>query len=228
MDILKKMHDIALFRGVPAERLRYLADRATYRVLKPGEMVVGETDFVRAFYIVVSGQLKLYKSSPEGKEQTLYLLRPGEPFGMCTAFATDSFPANAMALEDSAVLIIPGPAMEAVAIKEPALLLNVIQVLSSRLKESMALIESLSLKEIPQRLATFLLHSLGKEVQSGKNQVQLTITHRELAKILGSTPEALSRALKKMTNDGLVNVDGRKIGILDRNRLEVLAEGDGL
>jgi CRP-like cAMP-binding protein len=228
MDILKKMHDIALFRGVPAERLRYLADRATYRVLKPGEMVVGETDCVRAFYIVVSGQLKLYKSSPEGKEQTLYLLRPGEPFGMCTAFATDSFPANAMALEDSAVLIIPGPAMEAVAIKEPALLLNVIQVLSSRLKESMALIESLSLKEIPQRLATFLLHSLGKEVQSGKNQVQLTITHRELAKILGSTPEALSRALKKMTNDGLVNVDGRKIGILDRNRLEVLAEGDGL
>jgi CRP-like cAMP-binding protein len=58
--------------------------------------------------------------------------------------------------------------------------------------------------------------------------VQLTITHRELAKILGATPEALSRVLKKMTNDGLVNVDGRKIGILDRNRLEVLAEGDGL
>ena len=226
MDILEQMRDVALFRGVPEERLRYLAERATYRVIKPGEMVVGETDYVRAFYILVSGQMKLYKSSPEGKEQTLYLLLPGEPFGMCTAFATDSFPANAMALEESAVLIIPGPAMENVAAKEPALLLNVIQVLSNRLKESMALIESLALKEIPQRLATFLLHSLGKEGLSGESQVQLTITHRELAKILGSTPEALSRALKKMTNDGLVTVDGRIIGVLDRKSLEALAEGD--
>jgi CRP/FNR family transcriptional regulator, dissimilatory nitrate respiration regulator len=226
MDILKQMHDIALFRGVQAEWLKYLADRATTRVLKTGEMVVGETDFVRAFYIVVFGQLKLYKSSPEGKEQTLYLLRPGEPFGMCTAFATESFPPNAMALEESAVLIVPGPAIETVARSEPALLLNVIQVLSNRLKESMALIESLALKEIPQRLASFLLHGLGEGGQSERSQVQLTITHRELAKILGSTPEALSRALRKMANDGLVTVDGRKIGILDRNGLEALSEGD--
>ena len=226
MDVLTLMHDVALFHGIPTEQLRYLADRTTYRMLKAGNMVVGETDFVRAFYIVVSGQLKLYKSSQEGKEQTLYLLGPGEPFGMCTAFATDSFPANAMALEESAVLIIPGPVMETVATKEPTLLLNVIQVLSNRLKESMALIESLALKEIPQRMASFLLHSLGKEGRDGKSHVQLSITHRELAKILGSTPEALSRALKKMANDGLLTVDGRTIGVLDRNGLEALAEGD--
>jgi CRP-like cAMP-binding protein len=226
MDILKRMQEAALFQGVPAESLKYLAERATYQVLKTGEMVVGESDFVRAFYVVVSGQLKLYKSSPEGKEQTLYLLSPGEPFGMCTAFATDSFPASVAALQESAVLIVPGVAMEAVATREPALLLNIIHVLSSRLKESMALIESLALKEIPQRLATFLLHGMGPEGRAGKGMVQLTITHRELAKILGSTPEALSRALKKMAGDGILTVDGRNIGILDRDSLEAIAEGD--
>ena len=90
----------------------------------------------------------------------------------------------------------------------------------------MALIESLSLMEIPQRLASFLIHSQGRAGGDGKTQVQLTITHRELAKILGSTPEALSRALKKMSGDGLVSVDGRAITILDYDALNDLSEGE--
>lgn len=226
MDIFKLMHRLALFAGVPAESLRFLADRASYRVFRAGESVVVETENVQAFYVVVSGQLKLFKSSLEGREQTLYLLGPGEPFGMCTAFATDAFPASVSALEESAVLIVPGPAMQAVAAREPALLLNVIHVLSRRLKESMSLIESLALKEIPQRLASFLLHGLGKGTRDGATQVHLTITHRELAKILGATPEALSRALKKMTGDGIVAVKGRNIAVLDRLGLKSLADGN--
>ena len=147
MDILKQMQTLDLFQGVPAEKLRTLAERSRYRTYKAGEMFIGETDPAHAFYVIVTGQVKLYKSSPEGKEQTLYLLRPGDPFGMCTAFAIDSFPANAMALEESGILMIPGPVMETVATSEPRLLLNIIQILSDRLKESMTLIESLSLIE---------------------------------------------------------------------------------
>jgi CRP/FNR family transcriptional regulator len=189
-------------------------------------MFIGETDPAHAFYVIVTGQVKLYKSSPEGKEQTLYLLRPGDPFGMCTAFAIDSFPANAMALEESGVLMIPGPVMETVATSEPRLLMNIIQILSDRLKESMTLIESLSLKEIPQRLASFLLHALTRERDRETNRLELTITQRELAKILGSTPEALSRAVRKMSNAGILAMDGRTIRILDREALDDLAEGE--
>ena len=226
MDIFKEIENVALFHGTTADQLKFLAAQANYKTFKPGDMIIGEADFIRAFYIVISGRLKLYKSSPEGKEQTLYLLGPGEPFGMCTAFATDSFPASVMALEEGAVLIIPGPAMESVASKEPIILLNIIHVLSNRLKESMTLIESLSLKEIPQRLASFLIHSLKKEGQSKESRVKLTISHRELSKILGSTPEALSRALKKMGSDGILNVEGRTITILNLDALNELAEGE--
>jgi CRP/FNR family transcriptional regulator len=146
---------------------------------------------------------------------------------MCTAFAVDSFPANAMALEESGILRIPGPVMEAVAMKEPRLLLNIIQILSRRLKESMTLIESLSLKEIPQRLASFLLHALSQKGGKEINRLDLAITQRELAKILGSTPEALSRAIRKMNNAKVMAVEGRSIRILDRSALEELAEGEG-
>ncbi len=226
MDILKQMQQLDLFQGVPAEKLRTLAERSRYRTYKAGEMFIGETDPAHAFYVIVTGQVKLYKSSPEGKEQTLYLLRPGDPFGMCTAFAIDSFPANAMALEESGVLMIPGPIMETVATSEPRLLMNIIQILSDRLKESMTLIESLSLKEIPQRLASFLLHALTREGDRKVNRLELTITQRELAKILGATPEALSRAVRKMSNAGILAMDGRSIRILDREALEELAEGE--
>ncbi|PKN52536.1 MAG: transcriptional regulator [Deltaproteobacteria bacterium HGW-Deltaproteobacteria-13] len=226
MDIIKQIQDIALFRGVSAENLKLLASQAIYKKFKSGDLVIGETDQIRSFYVVIAGQLKLYKSSAEGREQTLSLLSPGDPFGLCTAFATDSFPASAMAIEESSVLIIPGELMEAIAKKEPTLLLNIIQILSQRLKDAMTLIESLALKEIPERLSAFLLHALSKDADEKKNKLELTISHRELSKILGSTPEALSRALRKMSNDRILVVEGRTITILDRQALEELAQGE--
>jgi len=131
-----------------------------------------------------------------------------------------------MAIEDSAVLLIPGTVMETTARQEPALLFNIIQILSQRLKDSMTLIESLALKEIPGRLASFLCQLLPKETANKKTSVELTISQRELSKILGATPEALSRALRKMANDGILSTAGRVITIFDRNALEQLAEGE--
>jgi len=212
MDITKQIKDISLFQGVSSEKISLLAQQATYKKFKPGEMVIGETDPIRSFYVVISGQLKLYRSSAEGKEQTLQLLGPGDPFGLCTAFATDSFPASAMAIEDAAVLLIPGTVMEETARQEPALLFNIIQILSQRLKDSMALIESLALKEIPGRLASFLRHSLPKNASDKKTAVELTISQRELSKIIGATPEALSRALRKMANDGILSTSNQSRG----------------
>ncbi|PKN05260.1 MAG: Crp/Fnr family transcriptional regulator [Deltaproteobacteria bacterium HGW-Deltaproteobacteria-9] len=226
MDITEQMKDFSLFAGISAEKLHWLGAQATYKTFKQGEMVIGETDPVRSFYVVVSGQLKLYRSSAEGKEQTLQLLGPGDPFGLCTAFATDSFPASAMAIEKSAVLLIPGTVMEATARQEPVLLLNIIQILSQRLKDSMTLIESLALKEIPGRLASFLNHELLRNAADKKTIVELTLSQRELAKILGATPETLSRALRKMANDGILATAGRTITILDHKALEQLAEGE--
>ena len=226
MDITKHIKDIGLFTGVSPEKISLLATQATYKKFKPGEMVIGEADPIRSFYVVITGQLKLYRSSAEGKEQTLQLLGPGDPFGLCTAFATDSFPASAMAIEESSVLLIPGTLMETTARQEPALLFNIIQILSQRLKDSMTLIESLALKEIPGRLASFLRHSLPRDATDKKTSVELTISQRELAKILGATPEALSRALRKMANDGILATAGRVITILDHKALEQLAEGE--
>jgi len=225
MDLSLQLGGIVLFQGVSPEKIKTLAAQATFKKFKPGELVIGEADSIRSFYVVLTGQLKLYRSSAEGKEQTLQLLGPGDPFGLCTAFATDSFPASAMAIMESSVMLIPGTVMETMARQEPAILFNIIQILSQRLKDSMALIEALALKELPGRLASFLMHDLAGN-RSDQNTVELTISQRELAKILGATPEALSRTLKKMANDGILSTSGRTVAILDRKALAQLAEGE--
>lgn len=226
MDINGQIEGIVLFQGVPPEKIKFLISQSIVRKCKLGEIVIGEDDPIRSFYVVISGQLKLYRSSVDGKEQTLQLLGPGDPFGLCTAFATESFPANAMAIVESSILLIPGTVMEETARQEPAILFNIIQILSQRLKDSMELIESLALKEIPGRLASFLCQLLPDESTDKKARVALTISQRELSKILGATPEALSRALRKMANDGIVSTAGRIITILDRKALVQLAEGE--
>jgi len=226
MDISEQIKGIVLFHGVSPEKINFLLAKSMVRKFKPGEMVIGEEDPIRSFYVVITGQLKLYRSSVEGKEQTLQLLGPGDPFGLCTAFATESFPASAMAIEESAVLLIPGTVMEEEARKEPALLFNIIQILSQRLKNSMELIESLALKEIPGRLASFLRHESAKNKTDKNAIVKLTISQRELAKILGATPETLSRALRKMAIEGILSSSGRVITILNQEALERLADGE--
>ncbi|MBN1548842.1 MAG: Crp/Fnr family transcriptional regulator [Syntrophaceae bacterium] len=227
MNNINELQNIDLFQGVSLENLKLLNSRVVYKKFKSGEKVIGEEEPIREFYVVISGKLRLYKSSSEGKEQTLFLLGPGDPFGLCTAFATDSFPAYVMAIEASSVLTVPGMVIESISLKEPVLLLNIIRKLSERLKESMTLIESLSLKEIPGRLASFLLHHLAKNPSDKTDRLELDITQRELAKILGSTPEALSRALRKMVNEGVLAVeDGQIITILDYRKIEELAEGE--
>ncbi|NPU84775.1 MAG: Crp/Fnr family transcriptional regulator [Syntrophaceae bacterium] len=222
MDTAKQIREVALFEGIGRERMNALATQVVRKPFRPGDLIIGEEDPARAFYVILSGRVKLYKSSAEGKEQTLYVLGPGEPFGLCTAFAVDSFPASAMALEEGSLLVIPGPVIEEISRQEPSLLLNIIRVLSRRLRESMALVESLSLMEIPQRLATYLL---SLKPGAAADSVALPITQRELAKILGATPEALSRAIKKMSNEGLLRTEGRVVRLLDRPSLVQMAEG---
>lgn len=225
MDMIQQFKKIDLFQGISSEKLQILAAQAIYKKYSAQEMIIGETDPIKSFYVVLTGWLKLYKSSPEGKEQTIQLLGPGDSFGLCTAFATDAFPASAMTIEESSVALIPGTLIETVALQEPKLLFNIIQILSRRLRDSMAMIESLALKEIPGRLASFLMHSLS-QLKQDTDRLELSITQRELAKILGATPEALSRALRKMADEGIVQASGRSIRILDRRALADLAEGN--
>lgn len=225
MQTMEKLRSLDFFQGLSEEQFAILAREGRVKRYGPGEIIVSQEEPVRAFYLVLSGQVKIYRSSVEGKEQTLYLFGAGEPFCLCAAFETQGFPANAAALEPSEILVLPGQTFENLAHEAPALAFHMLLVLSRRLKESMRLVENLALKELPQRVATFLVRVASRETHSEIQEIYLPLTHRELAKMLGATPEGLSRVFKRLQNQGLLAVSGRDVRVYDWQSLERLSQG---
>lgn len=217
-----RLSGMPVFAGLPRDQYDLLAQVAVRRRFEAGQVIARESEKLRAFYVVAEGRVKIFRSSPEGKEQTFFIFGPGEPFCFCRAFSDEGFYANATALTDVSLLVFPGEVLEALARKEPSLLFNFILILSRRLKEAFALIEALSFKEIPERVAAFVLHEAERQASGS---FTLTMSQRELAKIVGATPEGLSRALRKMAKAGVLEVQGRQFRVLDQVKLATMASG---
>jgi CRP/FNR family transcriptional regulator len=212
-----------LFEGLPEKRLNELSAISIEKRFAKGELVFSEGSPANGFYIVAAGRIKIYKISAEGKEQILHLFGPGEPFGEVPVFEGRRFPAHAVAMEDSSFLFIPRPEFIRLITDNPLLALNMLAVLSRRLRRFTMLVDDLSLKEVPGRLATHLLY-LSRE-KGGTDKVELDIPKSQLAGMLGTIPETLSRILAKMTKQGLISADGSIILIRDRPGLDALADG---
>ena len=216
---------IPLFQDLEQKNYVDLANIVLSRKYKKGEMIFSEYDTADGFYVAVSGRVKIFKSSPEGKEQILHIFGPGDPFGEIAVFTGKNFPASAQTLENSETIFFPKNAFIGLIKKDPALSLNMLSVLSMRLKRFSSLIEDLSLKEVPGRLAAYLLYLSDRN--DSCDELILDISKSQLASILGTIPETLSRILSKMTRENLIESDGkRKFLIKDRDSLIDLAEGE--
>lgn len=223
MKLSDEIAKAAFFSGLPSGQIDTLAEICREQKCEKGQVLFTEGSGAKGFYLIEAGRIKIYKLSLEGKEQILHIFGPGEIFGEVPVFAGGSYPANADALEPSRVLFFPRDAFIALVNREPSIALNMLGILSRRLRRFTHLIEDLSLKEVPGRLAAYLLY-LG-ERSGNPDTLELDITRTQLAGLLGTIPETLSRILAKMVQQGAIAVDGRRIRLLDRRALESLAAG---
>ena len=221
-DIKKLLAKVLFFKGLSDEELDSLRTITVERHYQRGQLVFSDGEEGNGFYLVVSGKVKVYKVSPEGKEKILHILGPGEPIGQVAVFAGESFPANAEAIAASKLLFFPRKAFVDLIHARPSLALNMLAILSDRLREFTVQIENLSLKEVPSRLASYLLFLSEKE--NGADTLTLNISKAQLASVIGTIPETLSRILNKMSAKNLITVNGRTIRLADRDKLELLAE----
>jgi len=210
-----------LFKGLSESQLDEISIIAIDRQYKRGQSIFMEGDEADGFYIVAEGQVKIFKTSLEGKEQILHIYGPGNPFGEVPVFSGSRFPANALALVKSRVLFLPRSAFVRLIAENPSLSMNMLGELSMRLREFTVQIENLSLKEVPSRLASYLI--VLAEEQGETDRVSLTISKGQLASLLGTIPETLSRIFAKMTAQDLIRVEGKEILMLDAIGLEELA-----
>ncbi|MBT8338978.1 MAG: Crp/Fnr family transcriptional regulator [Desulfatitalea sp.] len=210
-----------MFAGLSKDQLDQLEGIGREVALKRGETIFREDDEGNGFYIVAAGKVKIYKVSAEGKEQILHIYGPGQPFGEVPVFAGKHFPANAQAVDGSRLIFFPRRAFIDLITANPSLAMNMLAVLSMRLRQFTVQIENLSLKEVPGRLASYLL--VLSEEQAGPDVVRLPISKGQLASLLGTIPETLSRIFNKMSAQGYIEVNGSAITLLDRPALDDLS-----
>jgi CRP-like cAMP-binding protein len=222
-DIQDIMAHAPLFGGLSREELARIGSIAQQKSYKRGQAIFWEGDPGIGFYMVADGKVKIYKTSAEGKEQILHIYGPGNPFGEVPVFSGSRFPANAQALEKSRLLFFPRQDFIQLISRHPSLALNMLAVLSMRLRQFTVQVENLSLKEVPARLASYLVYL--SDEQDGVAAVDLPISKGQLASLLGTIPETLSRIFNKMSQQQLISVEGGRIGLLNRDALEDLAAG---
>ena len=211
-----------LFGGLPDAQLEEILGVAAEKTAKSGEMIFFDGDPADGFYMVAEGMVKIYKLSPNGKEQILHMFGPGEPFGEVPVFAGGVFPANAEAVKNSTIIFFPREKFVTLINEKPSLALSMLAILSKRLRHFTIQVENLSLKEVPARLAGYFI--LLSEEQKNTRRVTLNISKGQLAGFLGTIPETLSRMLRKMSDQGLIEVEGRKIRLKDYDGLIDLAD----
>jgi CRP/FNR family transcriptional regulator len=223
-DVAALLAQAPMFKGLPTDCVWRLAAVSRVVWFKAGEMLFAQGQDAAGLYIVASGRVCVTRRSPDGKEQTLRVWEPWDMVGEVALFAGRTYPAFGQAQDDGHAVLIPRDGLLKAVADYPDLALSLLGVLSGRLRILTDLVEGLSLRDVPSRLATWLLERANATEQ--QPLVELRVSKQRLASILGTLPETLSRVLRKMQDEGLIEgVDNRSMRLLDRDRLEAISAG---
>ncbi len=213
---LDDLRRIQLFAGLSAASLARLADIASVSAYGDGQAVLWEGEEAAAAMFVLDGAVRVYHTSPEGREQTLILLQAGDALNLPMPFSPLLLsPASAVAVGDARLLAVPLAAFRSAASETPDLALAVMGDLSAKLRHFTRLTYDLSLRSVRGRLARFLLRHASSATPS-----PVRWTQEEVAAQLGTVREVVSRTLRAFVREGLIRLDRQRILILDREALE--------
>lgn len=225
MELVPLLRNSLLFSGLNEADLGELATIAIRRVFGKGDTLFSEGDEASGFYLLVSGHIKMCRVSPDGREKVLHFVRPGETFAEAAFFGDGTYPADARAVEGGEVLFLPKQGFMELMSANPQFALNLVISLSLALRRFVRQIEELTFADVASRLASFLLKRAAEKSTSygGITYLELGIKKGELAAQLGTAGETISRTFRKLKEEGIIELDGRKVTILQMERLQQLA-----
>ena len=222
--ILKRLQTFEFLHGLNHKTISDLAKSAVWKVFPPNAVVFWEGDTESNLYYLQYGSLKVLKTSPDGREQVLRFLDAGEIFNEVGVLAKRPNPATAVALEESGIWLIPRHTLEEVVMKYPQTALQIIGNMADKIIDLVTLAADLSLKTVEARFAKLLLDSAEGDVIERRRWTNQT----EMASLLGTVPDVLSRVIRELTKAGLIEMDKQHIRILDRAGLaeRAMLQGD--
>lgn len=226
MQLIEQLKTSLLFSGLNDADLTVLAAIAVRRSFVKGEALFTEGEEANGFYLLVEGHLKLCRVSPDGREKVLHFVRPGETFAEAAFFGDGKYPAEARALEPGEALYLPRQGFMELMTGNPRFAMNLVVSLSLSLRRFARQIEELTFADVTSRLASFLVKRAAEKstTYDGITYLELGIKKGELAAQLGTVSETISRTFRKLKEEGILEMDGRKVTILQMDRLLKLAK----
>ena len=221
MEKLEAVRTVQFFNGLAEEQYVKLADISIIKKYSKGETLFFADAPANGFYAVIDGRVKIFRTSPAGKEHILHVFGPGEAFGEVAVFEGGTFPASAQAIETCKALFIPREEFRNVIGEDPDMAMNMMAMLSQRLRILVNKIDDLSLKEAPSRVAAYLL--LLRSSQDS-DTFRLDLQKGQIAFYLGTIQETLSRIFKRFTEQGIIDIQGKEITILNTDQLQEIAD----
>jgi len=227
MSIAEALKHVSLFAHLDEAGRESAAELAVARRAGAGQVLIREGQMADGFYVVLEGKVKIYKRSPEGRQEVLHVFGPGQAFAEAAMFAGEPFPAWAETVQASRLAYFPRDRIAEGLSENPALALGMIASLAKLCRQLTALAGRVTLNDAAGRLARYLTDLARKEdvaLEKGAS-VRLDLPKGELAQLLNLAPETLSRAFSHLAGQGAVAVDGMVITVRDPAGLEALATG---
>ncbi len=209
---------IPYFSSLDPAGLESLRDSLFEKRVEKGEIILFEDDPSEALYFVASGAVKLYKTSPDGKEQILSIVRPGDSFNDVALFDNGTNPATAQAMTEVSLYGINRQQMGNVLKKHPDIAINIIKTLALKVRQLLSLVEDLSFRNVRGRVAKILLENIADH-----SEPRPRLTQQEMAAMAGTAREVVGRSLKSLEDDGLIRLESRRVVISNKEALRRLA-----
>lgn len=212
-DILKTL---PLFKDLDAGVIEPLAQKIRELAFARGEVLFLEGEPCLGLYLVKTGQVRIFKSSPEGREQVLFIAGPGSSFNDVPVFDGGPNPASASALVAAVVYLVPKEVLLAL-LEDCPVAAAITRQFAIRLRHLTTMVEGLSLRSVVGRLAKLLLDMAVAE--NGSRPVR-RLTQDEMAAMIGSVRDVVGRALKHLEKTGAIKVEGHRILVVAPEKLE--------
>jgi CRP-like cAMP-binding protein len=227
VDAVKALKRTALFGDLDTADLNALALRTVERRLKRGEILFLTGEPARGLYVVVEGSIRAYRVGADGREQTIHVERAGATLAEIPVFDGGNCPSTTAAEEDSVLLSIQTRDVLSLCLERPRIGLAALKILAGRVRHCASLVEALSLRDVDQRLAALLCEEASDHSRriGSSRTFELALTHQQIAARIGSVREVVSRALSRLQQSGLIQMEGRRITIPDENALRDYAGG---
>jgi CRP/FNR family transcriptional regulator, cyclic AMP receptor protein len=225
IEVIKKvLADFTLFRELNDFEITKISDISIAREWKKQSHVFLQGDPLENVYFIYDGKIKIYKSDINGKEQIVAIAKKGEMFPHVGFFRKGDYPAYAEVLEPSTLIAVPISKFETVLIENPELCIKVFKVLGEKIVDLQNRLEEQILNNTYEQIIKLLIRLAqkhGKEQEDGTIVLKSEFTNKDLANMIGTTRETISRTLTKMKKDELIEVDDEGNMIVD---VEILME----